>query len=98
MVKGDIVEVLWRDAFNNPKWLKLEDQHTLHEEGYYVHTIGYLVRSDKIGISVAASLGEGEEVGGFWNIPKGMIESVVVVRKSERELNNKEKKGTKKNG
>jgi hypothetical protein len=65
------VEVTWNDAHGNA--LGEFAQHEIPHAPYVWTTIGYLLREDDNGISLAAEVGETNNFRGVSFIPKAMI-------------------------
>lgn len=69
-----IVAVVWLDAVANSGWT----DHDEAPEPVEIHSVGWLVRRTKTGITIATSIG-GSEHNGSMTIPRGMIRSIVEV-------------------
>jgi hypothetical protein len=77
--KKTLVIVEWADAWNAARWTSDESANALHEP-YMVYTVGWLFRSDKIGVSVMDSYSENDDPGGQHFIPRGMIRKIRKVK------------------
>lgn len=84
MKKRPLLEVTWDDAFNNSRWFTQEDAEGWHDSPLRCVTIGWLVKKDKTGITLAhtvvGSPNVASDIGSPWHIPTGMIRKVRRIR------------------
>lgn len=66
-----LVLVTWNDA-----WASLEDFSEADHEPFVYQTAGWLVKSDKRGVTLAYELGEDGSTRGEHFIPRGMVKRV----------------------
>ena len=78
---GDLVEIEWGDAHGNAGWQKLED---LQHFSITCWTIGWFIRHDDEGISVAASCNTELDFSNSSFVPGGMIKKVTVLKKARK--------------
>lgn len=70
MSKGTVIGVTWNDAHYNSDEVDASD--TVHRPWVYT-TIGILVRSNEMGVTVAQDEGEDGKFRGRTFIPRGMV-------------------------
>lgn len=72
MKKAWRLEVTWRDStLNNGGWHDITD-HLKGRWGDLIHSVGFVLRDDKKGLTLASSV-HGKRAAGVVNIPAGMI-------------------------
>ena len=72
MVKAWRLEVTWRDStLHNGGWEDIS-VHLRGRWGDPCHTVGYVLRDDKKGLTLASSV-HGKRAAGVVNIPAGMV-------------------------
>lgn len=71
-----IVEVTWEDASSTEGWMPPDEADGYHEREYICVTVGYLVKRDKRGVTLSATVNCTGARGGTWHIPAGMIRRV----------------------
>lgn len=75
-----VVLVVWRDAWTNSE--EMEDSElALSHRPYMQHSVGFLIKRDKTGITLAGDYGEDGEKDRHLFIDAGMVKSVVTIRK-----------------
>lgn len=75
-----LVIVEWGDAWNASRWTSLEQAEVDHKP-YVVKTVGWLLKSDKKGVSLVDSYVEEDMTpGGQHFIPRGMIRKITKVK------------------
>ena len=66
------LEVTWRDsAFATVGWFSVKS-HLRVRWGAPIHSVGFVLRDDKEGITLASSV-HGDKAAGVVHIPRGMI-------------------------
>lgn len=81
-MKYPVVEIRWGDAWGAPGWKHARD---IDNTPMKCVTVGYLIKQDKHGITTAASLDESSDPGMVSFRPHGMITSVKVLKKADKE-------------
>ena len=74
-----LVEVVWHDAWNDEENFQSAHGITLTHKPLVVKTLGWLVISDELGVSIACERSTdegGEKFRGRTFIPKAMIQSI----------------------
>lgn len=67
-----LVIVEWSDAWSNGTWTQLEAE----EKPITVHSVGWLIQSNRNGITLCSRLTEDGSIGVKHFIPKGMVVKV----------------------
>jgi len=80
------VEVQWRDSHTptTTAWRNWAEVKQYHNEPCKCSTVGFLVRSDKRGVTLAMSVTDGGLFGGLWHVPRGLIIRTLRLRRSSR--------------
>ena len=66
------VEVIWRDSvLDNGGWMPVR-RHLRPRWGELIHSVGFVLRDDKEGVSLASSV-HGDRAAGVVHIPAGMV-------------------------
>lgn len=83
-MKRPLLEVTWDDAFNSSRWHTQAEAEKWHGEPVRCITIGWLIKRDRHGISLAHTVMGApvmhSDIGSPWHIPKGMIRKVRRIR------------------
>lgn len=75
-MKKEIVCVEWQDAWAGNRWISDYDHSPLT-----VYSTGFLLKSDKVGVSLARGLEETEgSILGVSFIPKGMVRKITRIK------------------
>jgi len=77
--KPQLVIVDWDDAHANNAWEPEESALDRHRGGG-VRLVGFLLKQDKAGISVAQGFSENRDVTGHFFVPRGMIKKITKVK------------------
>lgn len=80
--KNQLVIVEWEDAWSSDGWLDSEVAQEEAKNQAKVVTVGYVIKHDKSGISLAQGVGlhKGQTgYSGIFNIPAGMIIKITKV-------------------
>jgi hypothetical protein len=71
-----LVEVLWQDAFANPRWMYRAEAVDLFDGGCLCATAGYMILNNSKGIILACSVSAEGMFGSFQFIPRGMVKEI----------------------
>lgn len=69
-----IVAIVWHDAVAAAGWTDHADAAPPAE----IHSVGWLIKRTRSHVTIATSIG-GDEHNGSMTIPRGMIQSLVVI-------------------
>lgn len=76
-MKGGPVVVTWLDARSlRTAWTTADDAESYHDEGIECETVGFVVKRDRNGITVAQSRNTEGSVGNLWHVPAPLIRKV----------------------
>lgn len=72
------VEVTWRDSHTTATtaWRDMEQAEEYHGEPCECSTVGYLIKRDRRGITLAMSVTQGGLLGALWHVPRGLVRRV----------------------
>lgn len=82
MTTKPLVIVTWLDAHGTG--IGALREHELPHEALKIHTLGWLLRDDEKGVSVACEFCEDGAWRGVTFVPKVLVESVVPIKKSRK--------------
>lgn len=85
MEKLTRVEVRWEDAHGSDGTLSA---HEIDHKPYVFTTLGYLVRSDEVGVSVASEVGDDGKFRDVTFIPREMVIKETVSPKQRKKPSN----------
>lgn len=57
-------------------WRSLEEAREYHNEPVICTTVGYLVVSDRKGLTLAMSTSPSGYLGALWFVPRGMVQKI----------------------
>jgi hypothetical protein len=72
------VAVEWKDAHQSARtaWRPLGEAEDYHDLPCICSSVGFLVKRDKKGLTLAMSMSDEGLLCGLWHIPAGMVRSV----------------------
>lgn len=70
-----LVEVTWHDSFTSraTAWQDTDGVNAFHGNPAVCHTVGYLVKRDRTGVTLAMSKTDGGQYGSLWHVPAAMV-------------------------
>lgn len=71
--------VEWGDAHSGARWVPKEDMAVTHGP-LVITNVGFLVKQDKVGVTLTAGLDENGNFAGNFFIPTGMLRKIKKVR------------------
>ena len=77
--KPDIVVITWGDAWGEASWKRLSTAAEEHE-ALEVTSTGFVIKADKIGVSVCTGFDENGNPAGQFFVPHGMIRKIKKAR------------------
>ena len=81
---GDLVGVLWEDAWANSRW---QDTPPKNANGIFVESVGFFVRRNKSGIFMSSGRAlqdSANEWADMHYVPTGMVKRVRLLRKCQK--------------
>lgn len=84
-MRPPLVEVIWHDAFGSANWRSRESVlGEFHPTPYACCSVGWLVKSDKIGVTYASTFGGEDDLNGVHHVPRGMIQKETILQKGKK--------------
>lgn len=77
--KYPLAKVLWGDAWNQAGW-KTEKWVEENHEPAMVENVGYIVKQDRSGVSLAQGVSDDVSFLGIMFIPRGMIKKITKIK------------------
>lgn len=83
-IRSDLVLVEWHDAHSSSHWRGPDEALEQDHRPAICFTAGWVLKRDKVGITIFSSVADGEEIGDVIFILDGMVKKVTVLKKAHR--------------